>query len=149
MFKRPKTKLLVACSTVAVVAMAVLLAPDRESPDSLIATPGTAAMRAAIDPETGELVTGPDALRLSNPTDADKAAAMENMLSRSTEGLEEVHHPDGRVSVHLQGRFMSASVARINEEGKVETLCTEDMKAAEDFLSEAQPETDANGLEVR
>jgi len=149
MILRSRTKFLFSIGIVAAIALAVVLAPAENSPDPLLVTPGTAAMRVAIDPETGELVTGPDAMRLSSQAGGDKSAAMENMLSRSSEGLEEIHHPDGRVSVHLQGRFMSASVARLSEDGKVETLCTEDMIAAEDFLNDSKPETDANGLEVR
>ena len=37
--------------------------------------------------------------------------ALEEMTSRSTEGLEAVEHPDGTVSVDLEGRFMSIVVA--------------------------------------
>ena len=119
--------------------------------------PGSAAMRVARDPETGALVTGPEAARIlaGTPT-GDKAAddEMARMLSRSTEGLLEVHHPDGRVSVNLQGRFMNASVARIGADGTVEQLCAEDHTEAEAFLAgaasaEPAPEIDANGWEVR
>ena len=89
---------------------------------------GTAAMRVAIDPETG--VLGPD----NNPAKA-LDSEMQNMLSRSSAGLEEIVHPDGHVSVHLQGRFMSASVARIDENGKLKTTCVESNTAMEDFLN--------------
>jgi hypothetical protein len=116
------------------------------------AVPGIAAMRAGIDPETGALVTGPDAVAGA----ADKAADRElaEMVSRSTEGLVEVRHPEGHVSVNLEGRFMNASVARIDADGKVETLCAEDLDEARAFLDGAAPaapvrETDARGLEVR
>lgn len=122
--------------------------------------PGEAGLRAAIDPETGELAIGADALRIQNDQRqrSDKAVDVElrQMLNRSTEGLVEVVRPDGGVSVHLQGRFMSMSVGRVAEDGTVETLCTEDADQAEAFLagdseatSEAAPETDANGWEVR
>ena len=149
MFLRSKTKFLLSASAVLAIALAVVLTPAEDSPDPMTPTPGVAAMRAAIDPETGALVTGPDALRLSAQTDGDKSAAMANMLSRSSAGLEEIRRPDGSVGVHLQGRFMSASVARLGEDGSVETLCTEDMTVAEEFLNASKPETDANGLEVR
>ena len=133
-------------------------APDSQSNSALDSpagfAPGEAGLRAAIDPETGELAIGADALRIQN----DKAVDVElrQMLSRSTEGLVEVVRPDGGASVHLQGRFMSMSVARVAEDGTVETLCTVNADQAEAFLagdseatSETAPEKDANGWEVR
>ena len=149
MFLRPKTKLLLSVGIVVTIAVAAIFTVNEDSPKPFLTTPGTAAMRAAINPETGELVTGPDAFQLSTQAKENNIDAVENMLSRSAEGLTEVHYPDGRVGVHLQGRFMSASVARIGDDGKVETLCTEDMNAAADFMSATEPETDNNGLEVR
>ena len=122
--------------------------------------PGEAGLRAAIDPETGELAIGADALRIQQdqrlPNDKAVDVELRQMLSRSTEGLVEVARPHGGVSVHLQGRFMSMSVARVAEDGTVETLCTENADQAEAFLagdseatSETAPEKDANGWEVR
>lgn len=148
---------------VAVVAagLTVVLVTDRNPAEVTVAAdplaPGSAAMRVVRDPETGSLVTGPGATRIPAGAPAgDKAAdgEMARMLSRSTEGLHEVHHPDGRVSVNLQGRFMNASVARIGADGAVEHLCAEDQAEAEAFLAgaasaEPAPETDANGWEVR
>ena len=57
------------------------------------------------------------------------------MLSRSTEGLEEVVHADGHVSVVLEGRFMNASVAHIGDDGAVETTCTENHDHAQHFMA--------------
>jgi hypothetical protein len=110
--------------------------------------PATAAMRASIDPETGELIVGVDPRNISNVSDKADEAAIAEMLSRSDEGLEPVHHPDGRVSVHLQGRFMNASLARIDADGKLETMCTDHAGHAHEFL-DASAEVDAYGREVR
>jgi len=120
--------------------------------------PGVAGLRAAIDPETGELALGADAMRLSG----DKAAGFDlrQALSRSDVGLVKVVRPDGGASVNLQGRFMSTSVARLTPDGGVETLCTHDADEAESFLRDrpaagpsAGPasghEVDAHGREVR
>jgi len=149
-----------ATLVVAAVLTVVFVANENNTKvtsESGLLAPGTAALRAALDPETGSLVTGPDAHRiLAGTTGGDKAtdAEMARMLSRSTEGLHEVHHPDGRVSVNLQGRFMNASVARLGADGAVEQLCAEDLAEAEAFLAgaasaEPAPTTDANGWEVR
>jgi hypothetical protein len=136
-----------------VLALGLTTRHTAETAPTSVPAPGTAAMRAAIDPQTGELVTGPEAMRLSG-ADKGATAELENMLSRSTAGLHEVHHADGRVSVDLQGRFMSASVARIGDDGQVEKRCAVDAAEAEAFLARedaraAAPETDTNGWEVR
>ena len=93
-------------------------------------TPGAAAMRASIDPETGTLV------QEYVPASKADSPELQNMLSQSTEGLVEVHHPDGTVSVNLQGRFHSASVARIDSSGKLHTTCVDNAAAAHACLSE-------------
>lgn len=48
---------------------------------------------------------------------------LEQMTSRSTEGLEAVEHPDGTVSVDLEGRFMSIAVATPNAAGGHSVSC--------------------------
>jgi len=135
----------------AIAAPALLGDAPVSTPDPATGfAPGEAGLRAAIDPETGELAIGADAMRLVNDKGGD--SEIQQMLSRSTEGLVEEKRPGGGVSVHLQGRFMSMSVARVAADGQVETLCTESADQAESFLSgeaEAAPETDANGWEVR
>jgi len=131
-------------TAVALAAAAIVfLAPDPD-PRADAPAPGDAAMRAVVDPETGELAVGADALRGAAKADAELSA----MLSKSEAGLTPVHHPDGRVSVRLDGRFMSASLARTDADGNLETLCTEDAAEARAFL-EGAPERDARGLEVR
>ena len=110
--------------------------------------PGTAALRAMIDPETGQLVTGPAAAQLESGPNKSVDAELANMLSRSDEGLTAVHHPDGHVSVNLEGRFMSATVARLNPDGRVETLCTENQVEATEFL-EHKPDSSGSQWEVR
>jgi len=113
---------------------------DGNSPDL---APGNAAMRAYIDPETGVLTQS------HVPGDQSADLGVENSLSRSTEGLVEVTHPDGHVSVHLQGRFQSASVARINSDGQIETTCVETQAEADTFLNGAPVEKNDDEPEVR
>jgi hypothetical protein len=38
-------------------------------------------------------------------------------------GLTAVHRPDGITQLHLQGRFLHASVAVLDEHGKVRASC--------------------------
>lgn len=97
--------------------------------------PGTAALRATIDPETGALEVG------TAPVSARELdAAAQNALRRDTEGLIEERHPDGSVSVNLQGRFQSVSVVHRDENGTV-TVCTDHESHAERVLEgRAAPE---------
>ena len=93
-------------------------------------SPGTAGMRAYLDPETGELTTGP---LPAGVVEID--AETENALRHDNEGLELKRHPDGSVSMDLQGRFQSASVARIDENGVV-TICSDNVENVERSLNE-------------
>lgn len=68
-----------------------------------------------IDPATGEFSTPsaagvpmPEALRRPDPA-----------LSTSSVGLQEVVHPDGSVSVDLQGRFQSRIYGTLEPDGDV------------------------------
>ena len=110
---------------------------DGHSPDL---APGSAAIRAYIDPETGVLTQS------HVPEEQGADTGVDNALSRSTEGLVEVTHPDGHVSVHLQGRFQSASLARIGADGTV-TTCVDHVHGAEAILESHQPVTPALELQ--
>jgi hypothetical protein len=100
-------------------APAGLEVSNATAPDHDLA-PGSAQLRAVINPETGgvEMST----VRPTTPLDAETLQS----LRRDAEGLVQVHHPDGSVSVHLQGRFQNVSVARIDKNGKL-VICSEDI----------------------
>jgi hypothetical protein len=89
----------------------------------------SAGLRVARDPETGELGT-------PTPEQLKELGVAPAALDHSAEGLEEVHHPDGSVSIDLQGRFMEYSVARVGPDGKPHLDCVHGAKAAERALSD-------------
>jgi len=62
------------------------------------------------------------------PTAADIAAEqeVERMTSRSTEGLTQVEHANGMVSVDLEGRFMHVMMAVPDGKGGTRLVCTDD-----------------------
>ena len=93
------------------------LAPAVNDPAQGSLPPGTAGMRYSLN--TGEEVLG----AAQAPLELDEETR--NALRRDEEGLVPVTHPDGSVSVHLQGRFQSASIARIGPDGKI-TVCVDD-----------------------
>lgn len=61
----------------------------------------------------------------------DKTAAS---MDRSAKGLQQHTMPDGTVHMHLDGRFRHATVARVNDSGQIQMLCTGDVAQAEQFL---------------
>jgi hypothetical protein len=83
-------------------------------------------MRVAVDPVTGTL--GPS--RKPEPS-----GLLETMLLRNGEDLTPVHHPDGTVSLHLEGRFHSASVAHLDGDGGLRITCVDHPEGAAHALA--------------
>lgn len=54
--------------------------------------------------------------------------------NKSTDGLQQVQHPDGTVSIDLQGRFQNVMLARKNEDGSVSQACVDNSQSAAAFL---------------
>ncbi len=81
-----------------------------------------------VNPQTGEMkpLTQEEAQRLAND--------LAPMLDTSTDGLTQVRHADGSVSMDLQGRFQNVTVARINADGAIEQSCVDNPRAAAKFF---------------
>ena len=81
-----------------------------------------------VDSQTGEIqpLTPQEAAKL--------AEGLKPMLNKSTDGLVQVQHPDGSVSVDLQGRFQNVAVVRVNKDGTVSESCVDNPKAAGAFF---------------
>ena len=141
---------------VLIAAAAVLLrnpssGPDRGTTDSVAASaaavsiapaPTEAGMMAYIDPETGDLTTGP-APAGELALDADT----QNALRRDDSGLEVVTRADGSKVMNLQGRYQHVSVIHIDANG-VKTVCTDNETSAEHNLNHAPP-SNPNTPEVK
>src|SRR5438132_5970500 len=81
-----------------------------------------------IDTQSGQI-------KPLTPQEAQKLAeGLAPMLDRSTDGLVQVRHADGSVSMDLQGRFQDVVVARINTDGVVEQSCVNNPQAAAKFF---------------
>ena len=113
----------------AALGLVLAVAPPKTAPTPVDAV-AESGMRIAIDPETGDPIGSPAG-----------GAALETTLSRSSAGLVPYRLPDGGTGVHLQGRFMSASMVRLNADGELETICTEDHDHAVHFLQDTDEET--------
>ena len=57
-------------------------------------------------------------------------ATLEVMTTRSSAGLSEVQHPNGMASVDLEGRYQHVLVAVPGPDGKMTTVCTDDLAKA-------------------
>jgi len=62
------------------------------------------------------------------------AAALKELANQSTDGLKSVHHPDGSVSMDLQGHFQNVALARKNDDGSVTQACVDNPEAGAAFF---------------
>lgn len=109
-------------------------AGGQDTPTTIpVPPPGTAGMRVALDPETGELGLPTDTQRRELSPD------LESNLSYSDEGLQVEHRADGSRHVNLEGRFQNHSIAHLREDGSVEIQCVHG--DAERHLHECSPAT--------
>lgn len=81
-----------------------------------------------INTQTGQVrpLTQDEAQKLAN--------GLAPMLDNSTDGLVQVRHADGSVSMDLQGRFQNVTLAKVNSEGVVEQSCVDNPRAAANFF---------------
>lgn len=147
--------ILVATAVLAITAVTVVSrqkasAGAREAERSLqvakkskgnFVTMKVAGQDVQVDSQTGQM-------KELTPEEAQKlAAGLKQMVNQSTEGLEQVQHADGSVSMDLEGRFQNVTVARVNEDGSVSQSCVDNPQAAAKFfridpkLLEDQPST--------
>jgi hypothetical protein len=54
--------------------------------------------------------------------------------NQSTDGLVQVRHADGTVSLDLDGRFQNVILAKKNDDGSISQACVDNSKAASAFL---------------
>lgn len=141
---RRRRLLLVAAVAVTLVATAITVisrqkgrtthAANREA--NKVATPAAptfvtrrvGSQDIHINTQTGEMkpLTQDEAQRLAND--------LAPMLDTSTDGLTQVRHADGSVSMDLQGRFQNVTVARISADGAIEQSCVDNPRAAAKFF---------------
>lgn len=62
-------------------------------------------------------------------TDPSGEILLEQMTSRSAEGLSLVQHDNGMLSMDLQGRFMNAMIVKRNADGTQSFACTSGAEA--------------------
>lgn len=76
-----------------------------------------------------------DQIQELSPEEAEKlAGGLRQLVNQSTEGLVEVHHADGSVSVNLDDHFQNVTVARVNRNGSLAQSCVDNPIAAGAFF---------------
>jgi hypothetical protein len=101
-------------------ALTAILAYSSTSPRTEeMASPEAAPVASAGQVVTLDPETGPEGAHL--PTELQQALG--EALSRSSEGLVHYRHPSGAVGVNTGGRFRTATVATIGEDGEPVVTC--------------------------
>lgn len=62
------------------------------------------------------------------------AEGIKPLVNQSTEGLVQVHHADGSVSMDLQGRFQNVTVAKKEADGTITTSCIDNLASFAAFF---------------
>lgn len=122
---------------------ASVVAPNK--PNKNYVTVKVAGQDVRVDSQDGQI-------QELTPAEAEKlAAGLKPMLNKSSEGLVEVQHPDGSVSMDLEGRFQNVTVARINKDGSVSQSCVDNPRAAGAFfgIDPKQIENAPNEIRVK
>jgi hypothetical protein len=62
------------------------------------------------------------------------AEGIKQLVNKSTDGLVSARHPDGTVSMDLQGRFQNIALAKKNDDGSVSQACVDTPESAARFF---------------
>ena len=131
-FKRLATVGVVAVVILAIGAISVLSRQRSEADRKAQMAAKTQMVNARLAPQDVQQ-TGNEQQLTSD--EAQKiAAGMRELVNQSTEGLVEVQHADGSVSVNLEGRFQNVTVAKVNKDGSVSTSCVDNPRSAGAFF---------------
>jgi len=125
--------LLIAVAAITVLAKQLTSAnaspPQSGSSEaSKYVTVKVAGQDVQVDPQTGQI-------KPLSPQEAQRLAdELKPVLNRSTDGLKQVRHGDGSLSMDLEGRFQNVVVARRNTDGSIEHSCIDSPEAAANFF---------------
>jgi len=139
-FPRPAVLIVTA---IAVLAIAAITVVSRQSAQATKGPQKETTAMANVDKKFAAVkvagqsvpVNSQGQIRPLTQEEAQKLAdGLKGMLNKSSEGLVEEQHADGSVTVNLQGRFQSVTVARENDDGTISTSCVDNPRAAGAFF---------------
>lgn len=87
-----------------------------------------AGQTVVLDRQTGQTrqLTPEEELRL--------AEGIKQLVNQSTEGLIQIEHADGSVSMNLQGHFQNVMLAKKEADGTISQACVDNVEAAASFF---------------
>jgi hypothetical protein len=120
------------CVAVGILAIAAVTVVSKQSlPASQSDQAGNAAAVTGAYVQPGNQ-TGTDQ---RSQQDAERLAqGLKQVINHSTEGLTEVRHADGSVSLNLEGHFQNVTVAKVNSLGRLTQSCVDNPHAAGAFF---------------
>lgn len=91
-------------------------------------TSNAAGQTVVVDRQTGQVrpLTPDEARRL--------AEGIKQLVNQSSEGLVQIHHADGSVSMDLQGRFQNVMLAKKEADGTISQSCVDNVESAAAFF---------------
>lgn len=81
-----------------------------------------------IDRKTGE------SRQLTPDESQNLAAGIKQLINQETDGLVQIEHAGGAVSMDLQGRFQNVLLAKKEADGTVSQSCVNDLESAANFF---------------
>lgn len=106
----------------------VTKAANKDAANKTYVTVKVGGQDVQVDSQTGQI-------KPLSPEEAQKlAAGLNREINQSTDGLVQEHHPDGSVSMDLDGHFQDVVVARTNDDGTLSTSCVNNRQAAAAFF---------------
>jgi hypothetical protein len=97
-------------------------------------TPSAETDQHSVSEVQDDLLTASESEPVSQDGHEQLAEGLGQMINQSTEGLAEVHHSDGSVSINLEDRFQNVSVAKVTD-GKLSQSCLDNPQSAGVFFS--------------
>jgi hypothetical protein len=99
-----------------------------ESKNRRYVTSNAAGQPVVLDRQTGES-------RPLTPQEAQTLAeGIKQLINPTTDGLVQVRHANGMVSMDLQGHFQNVSVAKKEADGSISQSCVNDLESAAEFF---------------
>ncbi|HUQ50062.1 MAG TPA: hypothetical protein VM056_05045 [Terriglobales bacterium] len=101
-------------------------------------SPSASNKKSKADREGQQTSTAGQKVQLREPTREEVEALIEGMkvyVNDSPAGLTPVQHPDGMISLDLQGRYQNITIAKIEADGSISTECVSSKHEAERFLT--------------
>lgn len=102
--------------------------PAKHNSSKHFVTNNAAGQPIVIDKQTGQT-------RPLTPQEAQTlAAGIKQLVNQSTDGLVQIRHENGMVSMDLQGHFQNVMLAKKEADGTISEACVNDLEAAADFF---------------